>query len=1104
MTNASAYCVRGNCSEYCSTTSLPYKSKATIWTYTHDLWRLALMVAVLAIATVAFEQALIGLGWYLRENGHTSMQKAVQKATDELTILGFFSFCLLLTLQLQYSSPFVQANYLTFELAHVWIFALGLLHALVTILWSSGFAVAKRHFRSLGLLDERATAAMISQDYGELATDGLRDAAYAAKISGWRFALHRLDPLRLAPRPRFDRALEFLFLSRYFRWHHAHEIEHIFGPDGLEAPFEWEAEKKKDDAAVTTHASAAEEREAEAETRAHARVAELVTSYITFAVEEHLEVSPMMWLVFIILLLVALSFKILYNEMKVITDDNEYIVKHSLQRTAFALAFFAVGSLVALIVMLRTVRRCIAPRIAAKALGLELSWDASLHNAAFLAKGAIRCAEDRGHGTGHGGKGHGGKLAPPAEEEQSDSFVAQTVCAVFEDRDVPSTSPVRFPSASMPAALAAAGVTAMSKEHIAKLLLIGNVDGGDRRGVALDYAIDLVEAVLQEKRIQKAPPRTGKSTALGKLLLGGLRNGMLERAVETLSVEDGGGGGDVGAAAAGVIAQKRSGAGGVAVAMGSDDVLDSRSSGGGVNQIPWLDRVMTISAWLFDVAKVEMFFLWISRFLLLLLDGVLAYVLVIGLPETFTGKSYGVAEGLTYSIISVILLLITIFVLQPVMLIDIAYLNLFMGNDKHAMHHSLTKMRTRMNRGHTLHINLAQKIWPLVRQREKWRRVKMALKADGGIVGLLKRTSEGTVAGGRGRISISRQEKKKHFASDIEYVLKTALVGGRAERLMRRTALCACSAVRRCVRTREQRHQMSTGEKQARSKEVEELDSLSTAIVPRDLRSISDQLGLQINASDNKLLWKHMFPAAHNATRATVLDLAYAMKAVMHHVTDSEAEDVKKEIVLLRSLVANAVGNGNDNSSTTGAVQGSSSGSRGGGVAEEEDNDPDFGVVLYFNAARRLRVAGKNMKTRPGFGSLMNLLTPSASRQPTNPFEARASMANVVEARASESAAALVVAAAGAGGAMCSSVSGASTITMNPVAALLHQQHQEGSDFAPPPFEAGGESLPPHVSDGADIAPPSFDGEGELLPSFGGASDGDGGGDGNGDGDNFI
>ena len=35
-------------------------------------------------------------------------------------------------------------------------------------------------------------------------------------------------------------------------------------------------------------------------------------------------------------------------------------------------------------------------------LGAAHAGDLGKHNAAFLAKGAIRCAEDRGHGTGHG------------------------------------------------------------------------------------------------------------------------------------------------------------------------------------------------------------------------------------------------------------------------------------------------------------------------------------------------------------------------------------------------------------------------------------------------------------------------------------------------------------------------------------------------------------------------------------------------------------------------------------------------------------------------------------------------------------------------------
>ena len=206
----------------------------TIWSYNHDLWRLGIMIMCLAFATVTFESALSFVKWWAQDRGHAAVRDALHKATDELTVLGFFSFLLLLTLQLQGTNTWVKNNYMTFELAHVWIFVLGLLHASVAIIWSVVFALWKAHYRALASVTADDAGAMISDGFGIMRNDEERDAAMFNLLRTPRYMVHLLDPLRLIAMPRFEQAQEFLFFSRYFRYHHRESIAHAFGAHGDE------------------------------------------------------------------------------------------------------------------------------------------------------------------------------------------------------------------------------------------------------------------------------------------------------------------------------------------------------------------------------------------------------------------------------------------------------------------------------------------------------------------------------------------------------------------------------------------------------------------------------------------------------------------------------------------------------------------------------------------------------------------------------------------------------------------------------------------------------------------------------------------------------
>ena len=307
----------------------------TIWSYDHDLWRLGIMIACLAFATVVFENALHFIKWWSADRGHQAVREALHKATDELTVLGFFSFLLLLVLQLQGSNKWVKKNYMTFELAHVWIFVLGLLLAFVAIVWSILFAFLKRHYRGLASVTSDETGKMVCHNYGDLAGDEERSAAVDARLRTPRYLLHLFDPLRIFGKPRFEEAQEFLFLTRYFRWQHREAIAHAFGGhegghsaggghgdehDG-EDDSGWKggrssvlhtSGKKSGFGKLAAQAAATSSGVASGRgehSTSQLNVAELLAITINHHLGEHLEVSPLMWVCFCLLLGVYITIK---------------------------------------------------------------------------------------------------------------------------------------------------------------------------------------------------------------------------------------------------------------------------------------------------------------------------------------------------------------------------------------------------------------------------------------------------------------------------------------------------------------------------------------------------------------------------------------------------------------------------------------------------------------------------------------------------------------------------------------------------------------------------------------------------------------------------
>jgi hypothetical protein len=126
--------------------------------------------------------------------------------------------------------------------------------------------------------------------------------------------------------------------------------------------------------------------------------------------------------------------------------------------------------------------------------------------------------------------------------------------------------------------------------------------------------------------------------------------------------------------------------------------------------------------------QIDVFFFWLSRMSLLIANSILAYDLVAGLPESFGSKKYSNTEtDWLYSAPALIFSCITIFFLQPILIGDVAFLSLFLGGDKHMMHHVLTTLHEKQSEGSTLHAHLVAKVIKAIQARQQWRKIEMML-----------------------------------------------------------------------------------------------------------------------------------------------------------------------------------------------------------------------------------------------------------------------------------------------------------------------------------------------------------------------------------------
>ena len=98
-----------------------------------DMFSLAMSLTILVFITIVFELTF----HHLKHAYHHDeiVSEIIQKVTAELTVLGFISITTILVVQNAGSNPAIVESLGEFEIAHVWLFFIGLMFVIEALLF---------------------------------------------------------------------------------------------------------------------------------------------------------------------------------------------------------------------------------------------------------------------------------------------------------------------------------------------------------------------------------------------------------------------------------------------------------------------------------------------------------------------------------------------------------------------------------------------------------------------------------------------------------------------------------------------------------------------------------------------------------------------------------------------------------------------------------------------------------------------------------------------------------------------------------------------------------------------------------------------------------
>ena len=286
------------------------------------------MLAII-LFTVIFETGLHALMHWLRNEGLTVFVHVVDKVTGELMILGTISFAILMVIEATLDVPpdnWFLRSIPMLELAHIWIFAIGVLFAVLAIAWLAIATADRLRWMSFDILTrEVLTQTILAMTVAEQRVSQA-GGAIGRRIEVWR---------TIWCPTRSTELIDFHVLRRYFLAKYFPLLSEVYGEDLALTPAR--ADKSF-------------------------RFGRLLNRLMEAKVQEQMEVSPTSWVMFVVVLLGGVTL----NWVAAKDGDSQ----QSLRWLNFALSWGVCAVVIILAATLRLLRRAFLVE-AVKQLGFD-------------------------------------------------------------------------------------------------------------------------------------------------------------------------------------------------------------------------------------------------------------------------------------------------------------------------------------------------------------------------------------------------------------------------------------------------------------------------------------------------------------------------------------------------------------------------------------------------------------------------------------------------------------------------------------------------------------------------------------------------------------
>jgi hypothetical protein len=271
---------------------------------------------LIILFTVIFETGLNALMNWLKNEGLTVFVRVVDKVTGELMILGTISFTILMIIEATLDAP--QDNWFLksipmLELAHIWIFTIGVLFAVLAIAWLAIATADRLRWMSFDILPREAlTQTILAMTVAEqrISQTG---GAVGRRIEMWR---------TIWCPTRSTELIDFHVLRRFFLAKYFPLLSEVYGEDLALTPAR--ADKSF-------------------------RFGRLLNRLMEAKVQEQMEVSATAWVIFVVVLAVGVTL----NWVAATDADSQ----QSLRWLNFALSWGVCGVVIVLAATLRLLRR---------------------------------------------------------------------------------------------------------------------------------------------------------------------------------------------------------------------------------------------------------------------------------------------------------------------------------------------------------------------------------------------------------------------------------------------------------------------------------------------------------------------------------------------------------------------------------------------------------------------------------------------------------------------------------------------------------------------------------------------------------------------------